>query len=153
MTPHDHLRSLLLTVRRRWRAEAVLRAVGRGSALAAIPVLVGVGGAAWLAPGDGPLTVLALTIRVASLGAVVVPAWRLGRTPGDGQVARFVEERVAQRGDVPPLDDVLVSAVDALAPRDDQPFRGIDAYTVPFTFVDLGADGGGGTADHPNHTM
>ena len=35
------------------------------------------------------------------LAAVVVTAWRLGRTPGDQQVARFVEERAAARGDVP----------------------------------------------------
>ena len=34
-----------------------------------------------------------------------------------------------------------------------QPFRGIDAYTVPFTFVDLGLDGRRGTADDRNLTM
>ncbi len=34
-----------------------------------------------------------------------------------------------------------------------QPYRGISAYTVPFTFVDLGVDGRRGTADDRNITM
>ena len=34
-----------------------------------------------------------------------------------------------------------------------QPYRGIDAYTVPFTFVDIGVDGRRGTADDRNLTM
>jgi hypothetical protein len=34
-----------------------------------------------------------------------------------------------------------------------QPFRGLDAYTVPFTFVDVGVDGRSGTADDANITM
>ena len=79
VTVHDQLRSLLLSVRRRWRAEVVLRAVGRGAVLAAAPVLAGVGLAAWLAPGDGALTVLASTMGLAVLAALVMTAWRLGR--------------------------------------------------------------------------
>ena len=51
MTVHDQLRSLLSSVRRRWRAEVSLRAVGRGSALAAGPLLAGAGLAALFAPG------------------------------------------------------------------------------------------------------
>ncbi|MGH9199877.1 MAG: carboxypeptidase regulatory-like domain-containing protein, partial [Vicinamibacterales bacterium] len=34
-----------------------------------------------------------------------------------------------------------------------QPFRGLDAFTVPFTFVDLGVDGRRGTSDDVNVTM
>jgi hypothetical protein len=34
-----------------------------------------------------------------------------------------------------------------------QPLRGLDAYTVPFTFVDIGIDGRRGTADDANLTM
>ena len=34
-----------------------------------------------------------------------------------------------------------------------QPLRGLDAFTVPFTFVDLGVDGKRGTADDRNLTM
>ncbi|HJP59972.1 MAG TPA: carboxypeptidase regulatory-like domain-containing protein [Gemmatimonadaceae bacterium] len=36
---------------------------------------------------------------------------------------------------------------------DYQPFRGLDAYTVPFTFTDVGLDGRRGTADDENLTM
>ena len=93
MTVHDQLRSLLSSVRRRWRAEASLRAVGRGSALAACPILAGAGLAAWLAPGDRALVALTLSMSLGVLVAVATTAWRLGRTPADHQVARFVEER------------------------------------------------------------
>jgi hypothetical protein len=34
-----------------------------------------------------------------------------------------------------------------------QPFRGFDAYSGPFTFVDIGVDGRSGTADDRNLTM
>jgi hypothetical protein len=34
-----------------------------------------------------------------------------------------------------------------------QPLRGLDAYTVPFTFVDIGVDGRRGTSDDTNVTM
>ena len=34
-----------------------------------------------------------------------------------------------------------------------QPLRGLDAFTVPFTFVDIGLDGRRGTADDKNITM
>jgi hypothetical protein len=34
-----------------------------------------------------------------------------------------------------------------------QPFRGIDAYTTPFTYVDIGLDGRRGTSDDTNLTL
>ena len=34
-----------------------------------------------------------------------------------------------------------------------QPFRGLDAYTVPFTYVDIGVDGRSGTSDDRNLTF
>ncbi|MGE0043936.1 MAG: carboxypeptidase regulatory-like domain-containing protein [Vicinamibacterales bacterium] len=34
-----------------------------------------------------------------------------------------------------------------------QPYRGLDAFTVPYTFVDIGLDGRRGTADDKNVTM
>ena len=113
MTFHDPLRPLLLSVRRRWRAEVVLRAIGRAAALAAAPMLAAAGIAAWLAPDDGALTLLALAAGLAGVAAIVATAWRCRETPSDRQIARFIEERVATRADVQPLDDVLVSAVDA----------------------------------------
>jgi hypothetical protein len=116
---------LLLSIRRRWRAEVVLRAVGRGALLAAAPVLAGVGLAAWLAPDDGALTVLACAMALAVVAAVVMSAWSLGRTPGDRQIARFVEERAATHAEAAPFDDVLVSAVDAAGSPERVGFRGL----------------------------
>ncbi len=141
MTVHDQLRSLLLSVRRRWRAEAVLRAVGRGSAIAAAPVLAGAGLAAWLAPDDGALTVLASTMGLAVLAALVMTAWRLGPTPRNRRIARFVEERVATRTDVAPFDDVLVSAVDAVEPSESVDFRGMVVESAVRRLEAIGAAG------------
>jgi hypothetical protein len=141
VTVHDQLRSLLLSVRRRWRAEVVLRAVGRGAVLAAAPVLAGVGLAAWLALDDGALTALASTMGLAVLAAVLMTAWRLGRTPRTRQIARFVEERVATRTDVAPFDDVLVSAVDAAGPPESLDFRGLVVESAVRRLEAIGAAG------------
>ena len=81
MTVHDQLRSLLSSVRRRWRAEVSLRAVGRGAALAAGPLLAGAGLAAMFAPGDRALMALAMTIGLLALAAVAASAWRVGGRP------------------------------------------------------------------------
>ncbi len=132
MTVHDQLRSLLSSVRRRWRAEVSLRAVGRGAALAAGPLLAGAGLAAMFAPGDRALMALAMTIGLLALAAVAASAWRVGGRPDDPRVARFVEERAAARGDVPPLDDVVVSAASAV-----QPAGGGQAIVESTPFLDL----------------
>ena len=123
MTFHDPLRPLLLSVRRRWRAEVVLRAIGRSTALAAAPILAAAGIVMWLAPDDGALTLLAVAACLAGLAAIVVSAWQSRGRPSDRQIARFIEERVATRADVQPLDDVLVSAVDAGASGETGDFR------------------------------
>jgi hypothetical protein len=141
VTVHDQLRSLLLSVRRRWRAEAVLRAVGRGAMLAAVPVLAGVGLAAWLAPGDGALRVLATAMGMAVLAAVAITSWRIGRTPRNPQIARFIEERAAQRTDVAPFDDVLVSAVDAVGTSESSDFRGLVVASAVRRLEAIGAAG------------
>ena len=52
--------------------------------------------------------------------------------PDDTRVARFVEERAAARGDVPPLDDVVVSAASAV-----QPAGGGQAIVESTPFLDL----------------
>ena len=132
VTVHDQLRSLLSSVRRRWRAEVSLRAVGRGAALAAGPLLAGAGLAAMFAPGDRALMALAMTIGLLALAAVAASAWRVGGRPDDPRVARFVEERAAARGDVPPLDDVVVSAASAV-----QPAGGGQATVESTPFLDL----------------
>ena len=123
MTFHDPLRPLLLSVRRRWRAEVVLRAIGRSTALAAAPILAAAGIVMWLAPDDGALTLLAVAACLAGVAAIVVTAWQSRDRPSDRQIARFIEERVATRADVQPLDDVLVSAVDAGASGETGDFR------------------------------
>jgi hypothetical protein len=140
---------LLSSVRRRWRAEASLRAVGRGSLLAACPILAGAGLSAWLAPGDRALVALALAMSLGVLVAVATTAWRFGRTPADYQVARFVEERAAARGDVAPLDDVVVSAVsgparlgnDGLPPAEPAPFLDLVVASAVRRLEIIGAAG------------
>jgi Domain of unknown function (DUF4175) len=141
VTVHDQLRSLLLRVRRRWRAEAVLRAVGRGAACAAVPVLLGAGVVALRPPGDVALLALSFTVCLAALAAMVVAAWRLFHRPGDRQLARFVEERAALLGDVVPFDDVVVSAVDALTPLDSEPFRDLVVEAAVRRLDAVGAEG------------
>ena len=151
MTVHDQLRSLLLSVRRRWRAEVALRAAGRGAACAAAPLLLGAAVAAWLTLGDAALMVLSVTICLAALTIAVSTVWRLGRTPGDGhlarfvpddrQVARFIEERAARRGDVVPFDDVVVSAVEALSRLEPEPFRGLVVESAVRRLEAIGAGG------------
>ena len=123
MTFHDPLRPLLLSVRRRWRAEVVLRAIGRSTALAAAPILAAAGIVMWLALDDGALTLLAVAACLSGLAAIIVSAWQSRGRPSDRQIARFIEERVATRADVQPLDDVLVSAVDAGASGETGDFR------------------------------
>ena len=121
VTVHDQLRSLLLSVRRRWRAEAVLRAVGRGCRARRRARAGG------CRPGR---VARARRWRADGAGVHDGPgcAGSRGRRPHGGlaarrrnrQIARFVEERVATRTDVAPFDDVLVSAVDAVAPPESE---------------------------------
>jgi hypothetical protein len=115
--PRD-LRSLLSAVRRRWRAEVILRAAGRAAAAAAALLLAALVAAGLLKPGDGALALLVSTLFLAAVAAAAAIAWRLPRAPRDPQVARFIEERVAARGDLAPLNDALVSAVPDTADDD-----------------------------------
>lgn len=106
MDAYRPIRELLDRVRRRWRTLHALQAVVR-SGLA----LAGVLGAAIVAAQwfDRSPTALALLGLVAVVLAAMALAWGLTplrRTPGDAQVARFIEERA------PALDDRLASAVD-----------------------------------------
>jgi hypothetical protein len=98
-------------VRRRWRIEAVLRAIGQALAVAAAALLAAAGVAALIALSDRLLAFLVFFALLVGIGAVVLGARRLGRPPGDRQVARFIEEKAARQPDVAPFDDVLVSAV------------------------------------------
>ena len=62
VTVHDRLRSLLLSVRRRWRAEVVLRAFARVCAFVALPLFAAAVAVAVIAPGDGVQTILAVCV-------------------------------------------------------------------------------------------
>jgi archaellum component FlaC len=110
---NHEVQSLMAGVKRRWLAQALLQAVGRAAAAASIPLIVVLVAARILSLGDGALTVLvsvAGALAVALAGALI---WRIDRQPDDRRIARFIEERVAALPDVTPLDDSLVSAVDA----------------------------------------
>ena len=73
------------------------------------------------------------------------------RQPYTHEASVWIERQLAdtlgvRAGFVYKTEDDLIDA-------DYQPFRGLDAYTVPFTFVDVGVDGRSGTADDANITM
>lgn len=100
------LRALLRSVRQRWIVSEGLLAGARGLAAAAAlitaaAVLVKIAGTTSL-----PLVLLASVTLAGAVGVIVWSLWPLRRTPNDGQVARFVEEKV------PELEDRLVSAVE-----------------------------------------
>ena len=151
MTVHDQLRSLLLSVRRRWRAEVVAargRPGGRVRRRAAAPRRrCGCLAGARRCGADGAER-HDLPGRADHCSRT---AWRLGRTPGDGhlarfvpddrQVARFIEERAARRGDVVPFDDVVVSAVEALSRLEPEPFRGLVVESAVRRLEAIGAGG------------
>jgi hypothetical protein len=147
--PRERLRSLLDAVRARWRMQAVLRVIGRAAFAASMPVAGAAIAARALALDGGPLGILVATTFVAATAAAILVAFRSGavaivRRPSDVRMARFVEERVADRsaledraadraaasdgsGSRQPLNDVLVSAVhEAEASHaDDIGFRGL----------------------------
>jgi hypothetical protein len=99
------LGALLSEVRRRWQRTALFRAWTLATATAAAIFLIGAF-AVWFVAGDGIPLVIAVAAVLASAGVALVCALLpLRQSPGDLQVARFVEERAGG------LDDVLVTAV------------------------------------------
>jgi hypothetical protein len=122
MHPRDRLQSLLNGVRRRWRAHAALRALGRAALAASVPLLAAVALSMLLDPAGRALAVLTVVMSVMALAAAAVIVWRSVRRPTDYQLARFVEERVVdlvrestvtgRENDLEPLNDVLVSAIE-----------------------------------------
>ena len=112
MTDQDRLRSLLLQVRRRWRTEVLLRALGRVAVFATLPLAAAATVVRWIDPPNSIATILAAAVVLAGITVAALTLWRVKRAPGARQVARFVEEQVVLH-DRGRLDDVLVSAVDA----------------------------------------
>src|SRR5687767_14553320 len=102
---YSELTAILRRVRARWLAMTALRAWSRGAAGAAIILLIALIAYRLVAPEGTALVVL---WSLAALAAVTLILWLLApvrRSPGDGQVARFVEECC------PELEDSLVTAV------------------------------------------
>ena len=102
---YNELSAILRRVRARWRAMTALRAWTRAAVAAAGVLLVARLLHAVFVP-EG--TTLVIVWGTATLVAAAAILWRvapLRRSPGDGQVARFVEECC------PELEDSLVTAV------------------------------------------
>jgi Domain of unknown function (DUF4175) len=116
------LRALLAAVRRRWRRQMMLRVVGRSAAVVAAPLLAAALVARMLTLSDPAMVALVIVTTLAAFAGVFRVARTIPRRPSDRQIARFIEERATERGDLPPFEDVLVSATD-VAPNPSQPFH------------------------------
>ena len=102
---YTELSALLRKIRARWRAKTALRAWSCAASTMAGVLLLALA-AHWIVQPEG--RVLVTLWAVAAVAAGVSFAWivcPLRRTPGDRQVARFVEECC------PELEDTLVTAV------------------------------------------
>ena len=117
MTHEREVRTLLTRVRRRWFGAALLGAIARGAARAAVVVLAGLVANAWLSPRDLPLVALAAVTALGAIGVAALAVWPLRRRPSDRQVARFIEE---QR---PDLEDRLASATELVTRPSEMPMR------------------------------
>lgn len=116
--PGDDLRGLITDVRRRWFATVALRAIGTGAAAAAVPGIAAALVYWTLSPDGVGLLLLAASALALAAAAIVLVIRRIEPRPDDRRVARFIEER-AERSGAAPLDDAVVSAVQADA-RPDQ---------------------------------
>src|SRR5262245_37962710 len=102
---YSELAALLQRVRNRWRTVAALRAWTLAAAASALVLGLALATQRLLAPEGVPLIALwtaATLAAAASIAWLVVP---LRRAPGDGQIARFIEECC------PELEDALVTAI------------------------------------------
>jgi hypothetical protein len=121
----SQLTDLLARVRRRWFAMVALRTIGLAAAAAAVPALLGVLADVILRPERLPLVLLASFTVVLSIAAAALVVVRIEPRPSDRRVARFVEERAANLPGIEPLDDALVSAVDASTAEDQTAFTAL----------------------------
>ncbi|MDQ3486219.1 MAG: hypothetical protein M3468_00630 [Acidobacteriota bacterium] len=121
MTPeHQRLAELLSAVRRRWFMTVALRASGTAMAVAAVPILAAATVYWFVAPAGTALLALAVATLVLVVGGIALVVRRIQRRPDDRRVARFIEERVEELPGNRPMDDCVVSAVQASGvPADD----------------------------------
>ena len=106
---------MIARVRRRWLLRTRLRSAGIALGAAALPVVGAVAAVRAFDMGGEPLLGLLSAAAIVAAVAAGLSLRRMPRRPTDREVARFVEERLAETGDAS-LEDHLVSAVDA-APR------------------------------------
>src|SRR5437867_5993702 len=110
MEHNNAVRELIERVRKRWRAQRLFEATVRGALAGSLVIGAALIAVRWIA---GAPFLLAVTIGIAlALAATAIARafWPLRRSPGDTQVARFIEEHA------PALEDRLVSAVDVSHP-------------------------------------
>ncbi len=103
---------MIARVRRRWLLRTRLRSAGIALGAAALPVVGAVAAVRAFDMGGEPLLGLLSTAAIVAAVAAGLSLRRMPRRPTDREVARFVEERLAETGDAS-LEDHLVSAVDA----------------------------------------
>lgn len=132
MPDHTELTALIGRIRRRWFEVVALRTSGRTMAAASAPLLAAAAADLVLRPAGLPLLLLA---AAGAGGALLVACWiarGMPRRATDRQVARFIEERAAALPGGKPLDDALVSAVEAMESAADP---GIAAF-LPLMLAD-----------------
>ena len=118
----ERLAQLISAVRTRWFMTVALRNAGIATGAAALPVIAAAAVYWLIAPTGTVLLVLAGLTTIVVLGAVALVIRRIERRPDDRRVARFIEERVSGTTCGPPMDDCVVSAVQAstIPPGDDR---------------------------------
>ena len=118
----ERLAQLISAVRTRWFMTVALRTAGIAMAVAALPVIAAAA-VYWLMAPAGPVLLLVAGITILLvIGGIALVIRRIERRPDDRRVARFIEERVAGVTGGPPMDDCVVSAVQAatIPPGDDR---------------------------------
>src|SRR4029453_14764866 len=105
MQHNNAVRELIDRVRKRWRAQRLFEATGRGALAASAAIGVALVAARWSTGAPGLLAFAIATALLLAAAALGRAFWPLRRSPGDIQVARFIEERA------PALEDRLGSAV------------------------------------------
>ena len=105
-SPQAELQFTLARVRRRWRGAELLRVFAAAAAASATVILAAFSVWLLLNPRDVAVAALSVGALVLAVACVVAAAWGLRKSPRDGQIARYIEERF------PELEDRLATAVE-----------------------------------------
>jgi hypothetical protein len=107
----DVVSDAILTVRRRWRSAAILRALSRGALFASAILALAAAVDRWARPADLTLVLVIGSAALAALITIGCQIWPIRRTPARRQVARLIEERC------PELEDSVSTATAVLDTR------------------------------------